>query len=57
VPQRIALAELSPGESICHDGACLTVTEIGGAGPVRDAYHVLAGLVLALAVLVRRRRR
>jgi len=44
VPQRIALAELSPGESICHDGACLTVTEIGGAGPVRDAYHVLAGL-------------
>lgn len=44
VPQRIPLAELSPGESICHDGACLTVTEVGGAGPVRGAYHVLAGL-------------
>ncbi len=37
-PQRIALAELSVGESICHDGACLTVTDIG-----HDAYHVLAG--------------
>jgi riboflavin synthase len=37
-PSRIALAELTVGESICHDGACLTVTDIG-----RDAYHVLAG--------------
>jgi riboflavin synthase len=37
-PSRIALAELAVGESICHDGACLTVTDIG-----RDAYHVLAG--------------
>jgi riboflavin synthase len=37
-PSRIALAELAAGESICHDGACLTVTDIG-----RDAYHVLAG--------------
>ena len=37
-PRRIALAELVVGESICHDGACLTVTDIG-----RDAYHVLAG--------------
>jgi riboflavin synthase len=37
-PQRIALAELVVGESICHDGACLTVTEIG-----RDAYRVVAG--------------
>jgi len=37
-PQRIALAELAVGESICHDGACLTVTEVG-----RDAYRVLAG--------------
>jgi riboflavin synthase len=37
-PHRIALAELAVGESICHDGACLTVTEVGG-----DAYRVLAG--------------
>jgi riboflavin synthase len=37
-PHRIALAELAVGESICHDGACLTVTDVG-----RDAYHVLAG--------------
>jgi riboflavin synthase len=37
-PHRIALAELVVGESICHDGACLTVTEIG-----EDAYRVFAG--------------
>jgi riboflavin synthase len=37
-PQRIALAELAVGDSVCHDGTCLTVTEIG-----HDAYHVLAG--------------
>jgi riboflavin synthase len=37
-PQRIALTELVVGESMCHDGACLTVTEIGG-----DAYRVVAG--------------
>jgi riboflavin synthase len=37
-PARIPLAELAIGESICHDGACLTVTEIG-----RDAFTVLAG--------------
>jgi riboflavin synthase len=37
-PQRIPLAELAVGESVCHDGACLTVTEVGG-----DAYQVLAG--------------
>jgi riboflavin synthase len=37
-PERIALAELAVGESMCHDGACLTVTDIA-----RDAYHVLAG--------------
>jgi riboflavin synthase len=37
-PQRIALAELVVGESMCHDGACLTVIEVG-----RDAYQVLAG--------------
>lgn len=38
-PARIPLAELSIGESVCHDGACLTVTEVG-----RDAFTVLAGL-------------
>jgi riboflavin synthase len=37
-PSRIALAELIVGESICHDGACLTVTDVGAG-----AYHVLAG--------------
>jgi riboflavin synthase len=37
-PATIKLAELAIGESICHDGACLTVTEIG-----RDAFTVLAG--------------
>src|SRR5512139_3224026 len=37
-PRRIALAELAVGESVCHDGACLTITDIGP-----DAYHVLAG--------------
>jgi riboflavin synthase len=37
-PQRIAVAELALGESICHDGACLTVTDIG-----RDTFSVLAG--------------
>jgi riboflavin synthase len=37
-PQRIALADLAVGESICHDGACLTVTDLTG-----DAYRVLAG--------------
>jgi riboflavin synthase len=37
-PGRIALAELVVGESVCHDGTCLTVTEISGA-----SYRVLAG--------------
>jgi riboflavin synthase len=37
-PGRIALAELVVGESVCHDGTCLTVTDIGP-----DAYRVLAG--------------
>ena len=37
-PNRIPLAELTTGESVCHDGACLTVTEVG-----RDAFTVLAG--------------
>jgi riboflavin synthase len=37
-PSRIALAELTVGESICHDGTCLTVTDV-----VDGAYHVLCG--------------
>ena len=37
-PAHIPLAELTVGESVCHDGACLTVTDIG-----RDAFTVLAG--------------
>jgi riboflavin synthase len=39
-PQRIPLAELAIGESICHDGACLTVIDVD---PGRGAYRVLAG--------------
>jgi riboflavin synthase len=37
-PARIALADLVVGESISHDGVCLTVTEVGG-----DGYSILAG--------------
>src|SRR5580765_3720298 len=37
-PARMAVAELAVGESICHDGACLTVTGVG-----RDAFVALAG--------------
>ncbi|NVB81037.1 MAG: riboflavin synthase [Kofleriaceae bacterium] len=37
-PARIPVGELVIGESVCHDGACLTVTDIG-----RDAFTVLAG--------------
>src|SRR5256714_917622 len=37
-PARMAVAELAIGESVCHDGCCLTVTDIG-----RDSYTVLAG--------------
>jgi riboflavin synthase len=37
-PERIAIAELADGESVCHDGVCLTVT---GRGP--HSYTVLAG--------------
>jgi riboflavin synthase len=37
-PEKIPVHELATGESICHDGACLTVTEVG-----RDVYTVLAG--------------
>lgn len=42
-PQRIPLAELAIGASICHDGACLTVTAIDLGDPGRGAYRVLAG--------------
>ena len=38
-PASIPLGELVVGESICHDGACLTVTDIA-----RDSFGVLAGL-------------
>jgi riboflavin synthase len=37
-PERIPIAELAVGESICHDGACLTVTELA-----RETFAVLAG--------------
>jgi len=37
-PARIPVGELVLGESVCHDGTCLTVTEVG-----RDAFTVLAG--------------
>ena len=37
-PSKLPLGELAVGDSVCHDGACLTVTELG-----RDAYTVLAG--------------
>ena len=37
-PSAFALTELAVGESVCHDGACLTVTDIG-----RESYTVLAG--------------
>lgn len=37
-PSVIPLSELVLGESVCHDGTCLTVTEIG-----RDSFSVLAG--------------
>src|SRR5688500_5375422 len=37
-PAKLPVAELVVGESVCHDGACLTVTDVG-----RDSYTVLAG--------------
>ena len=37
-PSVIPLTELVVGESVCHDGACLTVTDVG-----RDSFSVLAG--------------
>ncbi len=40
-PATLPTSELVVGESICHDGACLTVTSIDAAGP--GTYTVLAG--------------
>jgi len=37
-PAKMPIGELAIGESICHDGACLTVTETA-----RHTYTVLAG--------------
>ena len=37
-PERIAASDLAVGESVCHDGACLTVT-----GVEAGIYTVLAG--------------
>lgn len=37
-PHRIPVTELVVGESVCHDGACLTVTEVE-----RATYTVVAG--------------
>ena len=37
-PRAFAAAELAVGDSVCHDGTCLTVTEIAG-----DTFYVLAG--------------
>ena len=45
-PARIPLAELTIGESVCHDGACLTVTDLG-----RDRYHQGRGLPSLMRML------
>jgi riboflavin synthase len=37
-PERIPLAELAVGDSLCHDGVCLTVTAVAA-----HSYTVLAG--------------
>ncbi len=37
-PAKLPVGELVVGESVCHDGACLTVTEL-----LHDSYTVLAG--------------
>jgi riboflavin synthase len=37
-PGRLPVAELREGESVCHDGICLTVTALG-----KSEYSVLAG--------------
>ena len=38
-PAKLPVSELAIGESVCHDGACLTVTET-----TRETFTVLAGL-------------
>jgi riboflavin synthase len=38
-PWRLPVSELAIGESVCHDGACLTVTETA-----RETFSVLAGI-------------
>jgi riboflavin synthase len=40
-PATMPIAELALGESVSHDGVCLTVTELGDRG--RASYQVLAG--------------
>jgi riboflavin synthase len=37
-PETMRVGELVAGDSVCHDGTCLTVTEVG-----RDSFTVLAG--------------
>jgi len=37
-PKAMPVSELVVGDSVCHDGACLTVTEVA-----RDSFTVLAG--------------
>src|SRR5688500_16438136 len=37
-PKTMNVSELALGESLCHDGTCLTVTEVG-----RETFTVLAG--------------
>lgn len=50
-PGAIKVADLALGESIAHDGVCLTVTEVG-----HDSYQVLAGAeTLARTTLGERR--
>jgi len=50
-PAAIRVADLALGESIAHDGVCLTVTQVH-----RDAYEVLAGAeTLARTTLGQRR--
>jgi riboflavin synthase len=40
-PARIPVGELAIGDSVCHDGCCLTVTAIDAGA--RDTFTVLAG--------------
>ena len=37
-PSKLPVGELALGDSVCHDGCCLTVTEVA-----RDSFQVLAG--------------